>query len=162
MTLDDIAAGLEVTTRQRDRGVAAVDDTDAPLATRLADHELPCSPEAAAALVEAYADGRSVGDAARVGGVAPATAAKTLHLLGESVNPLSPTARAIVRDWLDADLSRADALALTGANEREFALAVFCETHDPIPGACDAVEGALTVRPVDPLADARSDLGELL
>jgi hypothetical protein len=45
MGLSDIAAGVEVTTEQRDRGVATVDDTDVSLAERLADYEtaLPCS-----------------------------------------------------------------------------------------------------------------------
>jgi len=67
MALSDIAAGVEVTTRQRDRGVAAVDETDAPLPERLAPFadDLPCSAAAAATVVEAYAAGRSVGDAGR-------------------------------------------------------------------------------------------------
>jgi hypothetical protein len=36
MALSDIAAGVEVTTSQRDRGVAAVDETDASLSERWA------------------------------------------------------------------------------------------------------------------------------
>ncbi|MFT4883088.1 MAG: hypothetical protein ACI8U4_000586, partial [Natronomonas sp.] len=36
MGLSDIADGLEVTAEQRDRGVAAADETGAPLAERLA------------------------------------------------------------------------------------------------------------------------------
>lgn len=164
MTLSELAAGLEVTAEQEDRGVAVVDDTDASLAERLdafAD-ELPCTPAAAATLVESYTTGTSLGAAAQAAGIAPVTGAKTLHLLGEGVAPLGPTGREVVRDWLDARLSRADALELTRCDEAEFALAVFVETHDTLPGAREALEGALAVEPVDPLADARPDADEFL
>jgi 4'-phosphopantetheinyl transferase EntD len=164
MSLSDIAAGVEVTTHQRDRGVAAVDETDAPLSERLdpvAD-ELPCSAATAATVVEAYAAGKSVGDAGRVAGVAPVTAAKTLHLAGEQVSPLGPQGREIVTDWLAGELTRSDAIALAGVTEREFALAVYIETHEPLPAARDAVEGALTTEERDPLGETMSDIGELL
>jgi hypothetical protein len=164
VSLDDIAAGLSVTTRQTERGVAVRDETDAPLAERLAGFadDLPCTPEATATVVERYAAGASVGDAARTAGVAPVTAAKALHLLGEDVSPLAPTGREVVRDWLDARLSRSEAKELTRADDDEFALAVYVETHEPIPGAEEALAGALRVDRGDPLADARSDLGDLL
>ncbi|MFC7018493.1 MULTISPECIES: hypothetical protein [Haloarcula] len=165
MGLADIAAGLEVTESQRETGVAAVDETDASLAGRLdpvAD-SLPCSPAAAATVVEAYAAGKSVGESGHAAGVPPVTAAKTLHLLGEQVTPLGPRGRDIVADWLVGDLSRSEALTLSGATDAEFSLAVYVQTHDPLPEARDAVEGALaTARDRDPLADTMSDVGELL
>jgi hypothetical protein len=161
--LSDIAAGIEVTTEQRERGVASVDDTAADLAERLGayDSALPCSARAAATLVEAYAGGKSVGAASRAAGLVPATGARALHRLGEPVCPLSPVERDVVRDFLDARIGRTDAVALVGS-EREFALGVYCETHDPIPGAVEALEGALAVESADPLVDARSDVGDLL
>jgi hypothetical protein len=170
MGLSEIAAGVEVTAEQRDCGVAAVDATDEPLPDRLAPFadDLPCAPREAATVVEAYADGSSVGESARAAGLPPVTGAKALHLLGESVCPLGPTGRELVRDWLAADCSRADALALSGASEREFALAAYVETHDPIPGARDALEGALApdgdaaVAKRDALSETMSDAGELL
>jgi hypothetical protein len=67
----------------------------------------------------------------------------------------------VVRDFLDARIGRTDAVALVGS-EREFALGVYCETHDPIPGTVEALEGALAVERTDPLVDARSDVGDLL
>lgn len=149
VALSDIADGIEVVDEQRDRGVATVDDTGEDLATALADYagDLPCSPSAGATVVETFAGGAAVGTAAREAGVVPVTAAKTLHLLGvEGVSPLGPTAREIVRDWLSGDLSHAEARELTGASEREFALAAFVESHDPLAGASDAVEGALSSR----------------
>ncbi|WP_254833028.1 hypothetical protein [Haloglomus salinum] len=164
MTLSDIAAGLEVTAEQKDRGVAAVDDTDAPLAERLrgfADR-LPCTPEAAATLATEYAAGASIGDAARAAGVAPVTGAKTLHRLGEPIQPLGPTGREVVRDWLDARLARTEAVELAGGDETDFALAAYVETHDPIPGARDAVSGALAVETGDPLAETHSGANEFL
>lgn len=169
MGLSELAAGVETTVEQRDRGVATVDRT-ADLETRLAefDDDLPCSPGEAATLVEAYAAGRSVGASAHSAGLAPVTGGKVLHLLGEPVNPLSPTARDVVRDWLDARLSRTDAVALAGVDEVEFALGVYIETHDPIPAARDAVEAALAVQAApaveaaDPLRDARSGVDDLL
>ena len=164
MSLDDIAAGVKVTAEQRERGVAVHDEVDAPLAERLAPfaEEFPCTPAAAATVVDAYAGGASVGEAARAANVASVTAAKTLHRLGEDVSPLAPTGREVVRDWLNARLSRADAKELTDTDDDEFALAVYVETHDPIASAKEALADALAVDRDDPLADARSDLGDLL
>ena len=164
MGLADIAAGIEVTERQRERGVAAVDDTDDSLAERLAPFadDLPCDPEAAATVVDAYASGRAVDDCGHVADVPPVTAAKTLHLLGEQVSPVGPTGRDIVADWLDGRLSRSDAMALAGVGERTFALAAYVESTDPLPAARDAVEGAFDTPERDPLDDARSDVDELL
>jgi hypothetical protein len=147
MALSDIAAGIEVTAEQRDRGVPTVDGTEAALDDRLASHadRLPCSPSAAATVLETYARGASIGAAAHRAAVAPMTAAKTLHLCGEQgVSPLGPTARRIVGDWLVGDVSRADAVALTGAGETEFALAAYVESHDPIPALAEAAEAAFT------------------
>jgi len=167
MGLSKLAAGLEVTERQRERGVATVDTTDADLAERLAPfaEELPCAPGDAAAVLERYAEGASVGAAAHAAGIAPVTAAKTLHLLGESVSPLGPTGREVVRDWIAGELSRSDALELTRAGETEFALAAYVETHEPIEDACAAVEGVLAAdRLADetPLAETMSDTTDLL
>ncbi len=163
MGLSDIAAGLEVTTEQRERGVAAVDATDAPLADRLGafEDDLPCSAAAAATVVETYAGGASVGASAGAADLPPVTGAKALHLLGESVSPLGPMGRDLVRDWLSADLSRADALALSGASETAFALAAYVETHDPLPGARDALEGALAPAG-DAAVEKRDALGDTL
>lgn len=145
MGLADIAEGLEVTAEQREVGVPTVDRTGASLAERLEPHaaRLPCEAGAAARVVEAYAGGASVGEAAAASGVPSVTAAKTLHLLGEAVSPLGPTGRAVVRDWIAGELSRSEALALTRASEAEFALAAYVETHDALEGARDAVEGAI-------------------
>jgi hypothetical protein len=170
MGLGEIAAGIEVVDEQRDRGVAAVDRTAESLDERLAEYadEFPCTPAEAATLVEAYAGGKSVGASARAAGLPPVTGAKTLHLFGEQVTPLGPTAREVVRDWLAGHLSRAEALELIGASEREFALAAYVETHDPIPGARDAVEGVLStsdaasVEKRDALAGTMSDTDDLL
>ncbi|MEF8783795.1 MAG: hypothetical protein V5A39_12615 [Haloarculaceae archaeon] len=167
MGLADIAAGMEVTTEQRDRGVATVDRTDGALVERLTPHEekLPCAAETAATVVERYAGGESVGAAARAAGAAPMTAAKVLHLLGESVNPLGPTGREIVRGWLAGELSRADAVELARATETEFALAVYVETHDSLTDACAAVEDALVARhrpDGDPLEETRPQPADLL
>ncbi|SDE92267.1 DUF7858 family protein [Halorientalis regularis] len=165
MGLSDIAAGVEVTTEQRDRGVATVDETDADLAERLADHadELPCAPAVAATVVEVYAEGRAIDTAASVAEVAPTTAAKTLHLCGEQVSPLGPTGRGIVRDWLDAKLSRTEAMELTGASERAFALAAYVETHEPIPAAREAVTATLSrgLGGEEPLDEAMSNVTDL-
>ncbi len=147
MGLADIAEGVTVTTRQRERGVASVDRTTESLASRLAafDDDLPVSADAAATMAETYAGGASVGDAAEEAGVAPTTAAKTLHRLGfEGLSPFSPLQREMLDDWLAAECSRADALELTGASEREFALAAFVATHEPVEGAAEAVESALS------------------
>ena len=163
MSLEDIAAGVAVTTPQSERGVAVTDRTETPLVERLESvaDDLPCTPAAAATLVEAYADGASVGDAARAANVASVTAAKTLHLFGEDTSPLGPTGRDIVRDWLDAKLSRTDAKALTRADDDAFALAVYAETHDTLPVAESALDGLLAVEHADPLSDARSGLTDL-
>jgi len=165
MTLSEIAAGLEVTTRQRDRGVAVADDTDVPLVDRLREHAdtLPCTPAATATLVDAYTAGRSVGDAAAAAGVTPMTAAKALHCCGVAgVCPLTATGRGVVREWLDGQLGRSDALALAGGDEAAFALTTYIETHDPVPAVADAVTGATAgTAPLgsglgadDPLGDA--------
>lgn len=169
MGLSDIAAGVEVTTKQDDRGIATVDATDVPLVDRLAEFTdlLPCSPEEAATLVETYATGASVGQSSRVAGLVPITGAKTLHLLGEPIAPITPVGRELVRDWLNAECTRADALALSGASESEFALATFIETHDPIPGAREALEGMFmsdsnpTISKRDALAETMSDASDL-
>ncbi|MFB6303752.1 MAG: hypothetical protein ABEH47_01190 [Haloferacaceae archaeon] len=166
MDLADIAAGVEVTAEQRDRGVAAVDRTGEGLVDRLADHAdaLPCTPEAAATVVRSHTAGTSVGESAREAGIAPVTAAKALHRCGvEGVSPLAPTAREVVRDWLAGELSRVEAVELTGADEAEFALAAYVESHDPDPGlvaAVESVEGD-AVGGRDPLAETMSDPTDL-
>ena len=147
MALSDIAAGIEVTTEQHDRGIPTVDGTESDLEDRLASRAelLPCSPAAAATVLEAYAGGTSIGTVARHADVAPMTAAKTLHRCGEpGISPLGPTARRVVRDWLAGEISRADAVTLTGADETEFALAAYIESHDPVPDLVEAAEAALT------------------
>ncbi|WP_281196149.1 hypothetical protein [Halorubrum sp. F4] len=165
MTLSEIAEGLEVTASQCDRGVAVADDTETPLAEGLRAHadELPCTPEATATLVDAYTAGRSVGDAATDAGVAPMTAAKTLHRCGVSgVCPLAPTRRGVVRDWLDGRIARTEAVALAGGDDADFALATYVETHDPLPAVADVVEAKLAgsssigsgLGADDPLGDA--------
>jgi len=170
MGLSDIAAGIEVHDRQRDRGVSTVDATGDDLGTRLDAHgdALPCTPEAAASIVETYAAGTSVGDCAREAGVAPMTAAKLLHRCGVAgLSPLSPTARDILRDWLDGELSRVEAVGLVGADEADFALATYVETHDAVPELADAVAGVLepdsnaTVAKRDALAETMSSVGDL-
>jgi hypothetical protein len=145
MALSDIAAGLTVTSEQRDQGVATVDRTHEDLGDRLqaVASELPCAPAAAATLLEAYADGRSVGEAAHAAELAPITGAKTLHLCGEQVSPLTPTGREILDDWLAGKLPRSEARQLAAASEREFALAAYVATHDPLPAAREAAEGAI-------------------
>lgn len=161
MGLADIAAGLETTATQEARGVATVDDTDRSLAERLGDHaaDLPCTASAAASLAEAYVGGADVGEAGRAAGVAPVTAAKTLHRLGfEGLCPLGPTGRRVVRDWVAGDLSRTEARRLTGASDREFALAAYVCTHEPLDGARAAVDGALSpVGESTPGGDALAD-----
>jgi len=162
MGLSEIAAGLEVTERQQERGVATVDDTGATLAERLAPFAaaLPTSPEEGATALERYSAGGSVGDAARAAGIAPTTAAKLLHLLGEPVSPATPLQRELLGDWLAGELSRREAIELSGLSEREFALAAYVETHEPLAEACAAVEAVLAAQYVDgtdPLADAVGD-----
>lgn len=147
MGLSDIAAGLTVTEHQRERGVATVDDTSDTLADRLAAFadDLPCEPTTAAQIVDAYAGGASVGGAAAVAETVPTTAAKTLHLLGTpGLTPLSPLGVDILEDYLDGELTRSDAIALAGATATEFALGAYVATHDPLPGAREAVETALS------------------
>jgi hypothetical protein len=166
MGLSDIAEGLEVTDQQDERGVATVDTTEASLSERLDPfaEALPCSAVEAATVLEQYSRGKSVGDAGLSAGLAPITAAKTLHLLGESVSPLSPMGSDIVQDWIDGRLSRTEALELTQVGEEEFGLAVYVETHEPIEGACAAIEGVLAARRTDerrPLAETMSDATEL-
>jgi hypothetical protein len=165
VTLEEIAAGIEVTAEQVDRGVAAVDGTGADVETRLEPFAegLPCGVEAAAELVAAYADGASVGAAARRAGLAPTTGAKVLHRLGEPVSPLTPGGRAVVDDFLAARVPRTEAVRLVG-DEADFAIGVYARTHDPLPGASEAVEGLLAPGPdgPDPLAEARSDVDDLL
>jgi hypothetical protein len=162
MGLADIAAGIEVTDHQDEQGVATVDDTDATLAERLApfEAELPCSADDAGTILERYAGGGSVGDAGRAAGVAPITAAKTLYLLGESVSPATPLQQEILADWHRGDLSRTEAIELTGLTETEFALAGYVETHEPLEAACAEIEGVLAAQSLattDPLADAVGD-----
>ena len=170
MELSDIAAGIEVTAEQRDRGVPTVDDTGTDLRARLASHadDLPCTPEAAASVLETYAAGTSVGDSAREAGIAPVTASKVLHRCGETgVSPLSADARRVVCDWVAGRVSRADAVALTGASDAEFALAAYVETHDPVTALAEACEGSrspagnASVEKRDALAETMSSVGEL-
>jgi hypothetical protein len=166
MGLSDIADGIEVTDRQDERGVATIDRTDASLSERLGPfaEDLPCSAAEAATVLERYTEGKSVGDAARAAGLAPITAAKTLHLLGESVSPVSPMGADIVQDWIDGHLSRTEALELTQVGETEFGLAVYVETHEPLEDACAAIEGVFAARQADdrrPLAETMSDATDL-
>lgn len=171
MPLSDIADGLEVVAEQRDRGVAAVDDTDRDLAERLADYEaeLPCGGEAATAVVEAFTAGGDLEATADAAGVAPVTAAKALHLLGvDGVSPLSPDERDPLRAWLAGDRSRTAAKAAVDLDEQSFALAAFVETQDPLVGAQAAVDGSLApgadpaVEKRDVLDGTMSDAEELL
>ncbi|MFB6090028.1 MAG: hypothetical protein ABEJ97_03125 [Halobellus sp.] len=172
MSLSDIAAGLELTTAQVDRGVATVDDTDVDRDARLRafEDELPCSAVAAGEVLDRYETGGSVGDAGAAAAVAEVTAAKLLHRCGfEGVTPLAPTARRVLRDWLDGRLARADALELTGTDEAEFALAAYVETHEPIPELAEAVRrdasapisGDALVSKRDALAETMSAGGDL-
>lgn len=166
MGLSEIADGIEVTATQDERSVATVDATDGSLAERLEPFtdQLPCSASEAATVLERYTAGAAIDAAGHTAEIAPTTAAKTLHLLGESVSPVSPTGREIIQDWLDGHLSRTDALELTRLGETEFALATYVETHEPIEEACAAVEGVLAARQdsVDPLAETMSDPVDLL
>ena len=170
MGLSEIAADLEVTAEQCDRGVATVDETESDLAARLASiaDELPCSAAAAADLVEAYVDGAPVGGAGEAAGLPPITAAKTLHLVGvDGLCPLSPMAREIVSDWITGELGRSEARELTGASETEFLLTAFLETHEPIPAAREAAEpvlgpGDAPLSTDDALAETMADAGEFL
>jgi len=165
MALSEIAAGLELTAEQRDRGVATADGTGASLAERLAPYvgALPCDQPAAAAVVEAYAEGASVGRAAAVADVPKTAAAKTLYLLGEPVDPLTPTARGVIEEFLDGEIGRTEARTLANVGNSEFALGVYVATHEPIAEAESVVADALSVDGRgDPLDDARSSLDDLL
>jgi hypothetical protein len=165
MGLSEIAAGLEVTAEQRDRGIPAADDTETPLAERLAEvaSKLPCSAEEAAALTEAYGEGESIDRAAAVAEVPSTTAAKTLYLLGEPVDPLSPTAKRVLEDWLAGTLSRTGAKQLAGVGDAEFALGVYIATHEPLEGVESMVADALSVdATADPLSEARSGVDNWL
>ncbi len=144
MGLADLAEGVRVTETQRERGVAAINRTGDTLADRLSECEgdLPTDAATAAAVVERYAAGGSIGQAAAVAAVPEVTAAKVLHLVGETVSPLSPTGRAVVRDWIAGDLPRSEALSLTRSSPATFALAAYVETHEPLPAAQAAVEAA--------------------
>jgi hypothetical protein len=147
MALSDIAAGLSTTTEQNDRGVASVDATDDDLAGRLAGHAdaLPCDPTTAAAVAEAYVGGAPVDAAGHDAGVAPVTAAKTLHRLGfDGLSPVSTVGERVLADYLDGRVSRADARGLVSVSDAEFALATYVATHDPIDGVRAIVDGALS------------------
>ncbi|MFB6161433.1 MAG: hypothetical protein ABEJ61_09700 [Haloferacaceae archaeon] len=169
MGLSEIAAGIEVTAEQRDRGVATLDGTADSLRERLTPHadDLPCTPAAAATVLEAYRAGTSVEECASRAGVAPMTAAKALHRCGvDGVTPLGPEARRIVRDWLAGEISRHEATALVAGGDAEFALAAYVEAHDPVPALVDAAAGAVdaTETPVekrDRLAGTMSDATDL-
>lgn len=169
MDLGEIAAGIEVTAEQRDRGVATVDGREDDLAELLAPHAdaLPCTPEATATVLRSHTAGTSVGESAREAGVAPMTAAKALHRCGVGgIDPLTPTAREVVCDWLAGELSRTEAIELTGGDEVEFALAAYVETHDPVPELVAAAErvGGRTADAVakrEALAETMSDPTEL-
>lgn len=164
MSLSDIADGVATTQSQRNRGVAVVDRTSGSLSTVLADYAsaLPCGAEPASTLVKAYRGGRSVDAAAKAAGVPPVTAAKILYRLGfEGLSPLSPLQRDICRDWLGGDLTRTEAQELADAGDRAFALGAYIETHDPIPGAEEAVEDALSSSD-DAMVDKRDALAETM
>jgi hypothetical protein len=146
MGLADIAAGLSTTTEQDERGVASVDVTDRDLGARLAPFAdaLPCESTTAAAVAESYVGGAPVDAAGHAAGVAPITAAKTLHRLGfEGLSPVSATGDRVLDDYLAGRVSRADARGLLAVSDAEFALATYLATHDPIDGARGVVEGAL-------------------
>jgi hypothetical protein len=146
MGLADIAAGLSTTTEQDERGVASVDATDRDLAGALAPFadDLPCAPAAAAAVAKAYVGGAAVDAAGHDAGVAPITAAKSLHRLGfAGLSPVSDTGDRVLEDYLAGRMSRADARGLLSVSDAEFALATYVATHDAIEGARDVVEGAL-------------------
>lgn len=146
MGLADIAAGLTTTTEQDEHGVASVDATDRDLGDALASFadDLPCAPDAAAAVAEAYVGGSAVDAAGHDAGVAPITAAKVLHRLGfAGLTPVSATGERVLEDYLAGRVSRADARGLLSVGDAEFALATYVATHDPVEGARGVVEGAL-------------------
>jgi hypothetical protein len=170
MGLSEIAAGLVTVERQHERGVAVVDRTDRSIAHAIEPFvdAVPCEQSAAVRLVTAYMAGQSVQQAAKAAGIAPITAVKTLHLLGfEGLNPLSPLGREILHDWLQAEISRADALALTDVSETEFAIAAYIETHSPFEGAAERIRdagsptGNALVEKREALGDTMSDADSL-
>jgi hypothetical protein len=170
VTLSEIASGVETVTEQQERGVVTVDSTDDSLAERLAvgAEALPCTPEAAAVVVESHARGVSVGESAREAGIAPVTAAKALHRCGVvGVSPVGPTARDVIRDWLSGSLPRSDARELVGCDGATFALAAYVESHDSVPELADAAADALGsdgeagVEKRDRLAETMSSVSEL-
>jgi len=164
MALSEIAAGVEVTAEQDDRGVATSDETERSLEERLAEFEadLPCSAATAAELVDAYTEGAAIGRAAAVGEVPKTTAAKTLYRLGEPIDPLTPTAKRVMDDWLAGDLSRTEAKTLANVGDEAFALGAYVATHDPIDGVESVIAADVSLSGADPLSDARSDLGDLI
>lgn len=164
MSLSDIAEGVATTRTQERRGVAVVDRTSDSLAAVLErfETELPCEATTAATLVRAYRGGHSVGDAGTDAGVPPVTAAKILHRLGfEGLSPLSPLQRDVCRDWLSGALSRTEAEELADAGNRAFALGAYIETHDPIPGAQEAVENVFASSE-DAMVQKREALAETM
>ena len=171
MSLSDIAEGVATTRTQQDRGVAVVDRASESLTDVLEQFvsELPCETGTAGTLVSAYREGRSVGEAASRAGVPPVTASKVLFRLGfEGLSPLSPLQREICQDWIAGELSRTEAQELADASEREFALGAYIETHEPIPGASEAIEDAdsrsedAMVAKRDALAETMTDPQDLL
>ncbi len=164
MSLSDIAEGVATTHAQNERGVAVVDRASDSLEAALEAFasELPCDPSTATTLVRAYRGGQSVGDAGTDAGVPPVTAAKVLHRLGfEGLSPLSPLQQELCQDWLSGALSRTEAQELAGVGDRAFALGAYIETHDPIPGAREAVEDTLASSE-DAMVEKREALAETM
>lgn len=164
MTLSDIAEGVATTDTQETRGVAVVDRTSDSIEAVLEPfaEELPVDAAVAAELVEAYRTGTSVGEAATAAGLPPVRGAKVLFRLGfEGLSPLSPLQRDICRDWLAGELTRTEARELADAGERAFALGAYIETHEPVPGAAEAVEDA-AVTGADAMVEKREALDETM
>jgi hypothetical protein len=171
MSLSEIAEGVATTDTQETRGVAVVNRTSDSLAAVLSEYAeaLPVDATTAADLVEAYRSGTSVGEAATAAGLPPVTGAKVLFRLGfEGLSPLSPLQRDVCRDWLAGELTRTEARELADAGERAFTLGAYVETHDPIPGAAEAIESATAtdgdamVAKRDALAETMTDAADLL
>ncbi|MCF2238888.1 MULTISPECIES: hypothetical protein [Halobacterium] len=148
MGLAEIADGITTTTtQQRERGVASVDHTRAPLADRLGTYadRLPCTAAQAAAVAKQHASGAGEQAVSDTVGVPPTTVAKCLHLLGfDDVMPLSERQREPVAAWLKGQRTRVDAVAAADGTERECMLAAYIMTHDSLPGAADVVVSALS------------------
>lgn len=155
MGLAELAEGVTITDEQRDHGITAVDQTAASLSERLktCKSDLPTDAITAAKIVERYAAGGSIDQAAAAGDVTRITAAKTLHLAGETVSPLGPTGREVVRDWIAGEISRTEALELSRAGESEFALAAYVETHEPLDTAMSALESLSSTAELTRAAD---------